>query len=248
MTTLTNSEGQVLTYTNGFIETIILQLYSSNNYYTSGDDDIIFIKIGSDKVLIFDYAYHINKHNFQNYSINSNTTNDYNLEFTLNNTTNEYTLQWVYTANGFIGSITELQQVSLAIYDTAASPHTHTGSEHIDITNNQISLNAQLIINDEVFFFNQRNYDGAVFEIISGTDSFTCLQQNTFHGGAPIAQFYSSTTVCTFYGDCQIPNMYNKTHVSILSADIYNDTYTKTETDSTLSAYTNSIDLHNDLL
>ena len=79
----------------------------------------------------------------------------------------------------------------------------------------------------------------------SGTDNFTFLQ-NTFHGGAPIAQFYSSTKVCTFHGDCQIPNMYNKTSVDILIADIYNDTYTKTEIDSTLSGYTNSIDLHND--
>ena len=47
MTTLTNSEGKVLTCTNEFIETILLQLNSSNNYYTTGDDDIIFIKVGS---------------------------------------------------------------------------------------------------------------------------------------------------------------------------------------------------------
>ena len=49
MTTLTNSQGKVLTYTNGFIETILLQLNSRNNYYTTGDDDIMFIKIGSTK-------------------------------------------------------------------------------------------------------------------------------------------------------------------------------------------------------
>ena len=61
MTTLTNSEGKVLTYTNEFIETILLQLSSSNNYYTTGDDDIIFIKIGSNKVLLLDYNYHINR-------------------------------------------------------------------------------------------------------------------------------------------------------------------------------------------
>ena len=54
MTTLTNSEGKVLTYTNAFIETVLLQLNSSKNYYTSGDDDILFIKIGSAKVLILD--------------------------------------------------------------------------------------------------------------------------------------------------------------------------------------------------
>ena len=69
MTTLTNSEGKVLTYTNEFIEAILLQLNSSNNYYTSGDDNTLFIKIGSNKVLILDYTYHINRTIFQNYSI-----------------------------------------------------------------------------------------------------------------------------------------------------------------------------------
>ena len=78
----------------------------------------------------------------------------------------------------------------------------------------------------------------------SGTDNFIFLQ-NTIHGGVPIAQFYSFTKVYTFHGDCQIPEMYNKTSVDIFVADIYNDTYTKTEIDSTLSGSTNSIDLHN---
>ena len=51
MTTPTNSEGKVLTYTNEFVETILPQLNSSNNYYTTGDHDIRFIKIGSTKVV-----------------------------------------------------------------------------------------------------------------------------------------------------------------------------------------------------
>ena len=81
MTTLTNSEGKVLTHTNELIETIILHLNSSNNYYTTGDDDMIFVKIGSTKVLLLDYTYHIDRTIFQNYTINENTINDYNLEF-----------------------------------------------------------------------------------------------------------------------------------------------------------------------
>ena len=81
MTTLINSEGKILTYTNELVETILLQLNSSNNYYTSGDADIVFIKTGSNKVLTLYYAYHINRTIFQNYSINENTINDYNLDF-----------------------------------------------------------------------------------------------------------------------------------------------------------------------
>ena len=48
MTTLTNSEGLVINYTNEFLDTILLQLNASNNY-TTGNDNIIFIKIGSNK-------------------------------------------------------------------------------------------------------------------------------------------------------------------------------------------------------
>ena len=161
--------------------------------------------------------------------------------FILNNTSNGYTLQGVYNANSHIGGITDLSQVFLAIYDTTVSPQTYTGSENIDIINNGISLSFPLK-NDEIVL-NPRNY-GAVFEISSGNDNFTFLQ-STFHGGAPIAQFYSSTKVCTFHGDCRIQNMYNKTFVDILIADIYDDAYTKAEIDLTLSGCTNSIDLHN---
>ena len=195
--------------------------------------------------MVLYYTYHINRNVFQNYTINENTINDYKLEFILNNTSNEYTLEGVYNANSYIGSITELSQVFLAIYDTEVSPYSYTGSENIDITDNQMSLSCPLKVNDEVVL-NPRNYDGAVFEMSSGTDNFTFLQ-NTIHGGAPIAQFYPSTKVCTFHCDFQIPNMYNKTYVDILIADMYNDTYTKTGIDSTLSGYTNTIDLHNDV-
>ena len=61
-------------------------------------------------------------------------------EFILNNTSNEYTTQGVYTASSYIGIINTLQDVYLAMYDTAISPYTNTGSENINITNNEISL------------------------------------------------------------------------------------------------------------
>ena len=116
------------------------------------------------------------------------------------------------------------------MYDTTVFPYTCTGSGNIDITDNQLLLTSPLKVNDEVIL-NPRAYDGVVFEMVSGTDNFA-FRQNTIHGRQPIAQFYSPTKVCTFHGDCQVPNMYNKISVGILIADIYNDTYIKTEFDS----------------
>ena len=116
------------------------------------------------------YAYHINRTIFQNYTINENTINDYNLEFILNNTSNEYTLQGVYNAKSYLGTITSLQ-VFLAIYGTDIFPVSYTGSENVDITDNQIPLNFLIKMNNGIAL-NPRAYDGAVFELISGTDNF----------------------------------------------------------------------------
>ena len=55
MTTFTNPEGLAISHTNELLETILLQLSSSNSYYTSGEHDIICIEIGSNKMLILYY-------------------------------------------------------------------------------------------------------------------------------------------------------------------------------------------------
>ena len=57
------------------------------------------------------------------------------------------------------------------VYGTETSPYNYTGGENIDITDNQISLNFLLNINDEIVM-HPRNYDGAVFQMDSGTDDF----------------------------------------------------------------------------
>ena len=66
MTTFTNSDGIILTYTNEFLETVLLQLNSSNSYYTSGEHDMICINMCSNKQLMLGYTYFINRNIFQN--------------------------------------------------------------------------------------------------------------------------------------------------------------------------------------
>ena len=187
MATLTNSEGKVLNYTNEFIEAILLQLNSSNNYYTSGGDDVLFIEKGSTKVLILDYTCDIHRTIFQNYTTNGNLLNNYDLEFILNNTSNECDLQSVYNGNSYIGVITDLSQVFLAIYDTGISAYTYTGSENINMTSNQISLTYPLNINNEAFL-NPRVND--YFEMYAAPNGISILQHIS-NGSPPIAIFNS---------------------------------------------------------
>ena len=160
--------------------------------------------------------------------------NAYGLEFTLNNTSNEYTLQGVYNANSHIGTITDLSQVFLAIYDTTVSPQTYTGPENIDITNNEISLNLPLKMNDEIVLNPRVN---CYFEMYAGTSGFTFLQ-NIVDVSQPIAIFNSLNKSVEFFGGLGILNFYNKTEIDAiddeLSALILN-TYTKAEVEALIS-------------
>ena len=98
---------------------------------------MLFTKKGCNQILVLEYNYHMNRNIFQNDTLNRHLVNNTDL-YLLNNTSNEYDLQPVYNGNGFLGIITSLQQVLLAICDTGISSYTYTGSENIDITNNQI--------------------------------------------------------------------------------------------------------------
>ena len=65
------------------------------------------------------------------------------------------------------------------------SSHTYTGSENVDITDNQISLNVPLTINDERVLNPRVNEH---FELHVGTSGFTFLQ-NIVDGSQSIEFF-----------------------------------------------------------
>ena len=58
------------------------------------------------------------------------------------------------------------------------------------------------------------------------------FRQNSIHGGTLIAHFHPSTKGCTFYGNCSIPNSYNKPSIDTLIPNIYDNVYIKTEIDT----------------
>ena len=84
------------------------------------------------------------------------------------------------------------------IYEIPTPSAVYTGSENIDFTDNKISSNFLIKINDEICF-HPRAY-GIQFEIYDGTSGFAFLQ-NTVDGGQPIALFNSLGKSCEFFGD-----------------------------------------------
>ena len=111
MTTLTNSEGRVLTYTNEHLDTMLLQLNTSSNYYTTGEHNIICINIDYNKLLLLDHTYYINRNIVHNYTINENAINNYDLELCEMELQTNTTYNQLYNGNGFIGIITELSNM-----------------------------------------------------------------------------------------------------------------------------------------
>ena len=88
------------------------------------------------------------------------------------------------------------------MYDTSVSPQTYTGSENIDITSNEISLNLPLTINNESFL-NPRVND--YFEMYSAPNGISLLQHIS-DGSQPIAIFNSLDKSVEFFGNLDIPN------------------------------------------
>ena len=174
---ITNSEGLVITYTNGLLETSLLQLNSSNNYYTSGEHYIVFIRIVSNKILNLDYSYVINRNIFSKLYNKRNTVNDCSVEFILNNTSTEYTLQGVCNASSYLSTITSLQQVFLAIYGTDIFLFPCTCSEILTLHIIKYHKSFPITINSEIVL-NPRAYDHAVFEMISGNGKVFSAKHN----------------------------------------------------------------------
>ena len=154
--------------------------------------------------------------------------NNYDLEFILKYTSNEYDLQSVYNGYGFLGIVTSLQQVFLAMCGTGFSSYTYTVSEHINITNNQISLTFPLNINAEVVLNPRLN---GYFEMYAGPSGFTFLQ-NTVDGSQPRAIFNSLDKSVEFLGDLDIPNFYIKAEIDAFGDELSPlvlNTFTKPE-------------------
>ena len=142
--------------------------------------------------------------------------------------------QFIMASNGFLGIITELSQVFLAIYDTGISSHTYTGSGNIDITYNQISLKFPIQITDGIVLNPMLN---VCFELHAGASGFAFLQ-NIVDGSQPITVFNSLDKAIELFGDLDIPDFYNKTEIDAIGdglSSLILNTYTKTEADNLLT-------------
>ena len=98
-----------------------------------------------------------------------------------------------------------MSHLFLAIYDTSIQSFAYTGSEHVGITDNQVSLTFPITIHAGIGL-HPRHYEGAVFEMQSCSASFA-VRQSSIHWGAPKLMFNPSTNECALLGDCTIQHV-----------------------------------------
>ena len=78
---------------------------------------------------------------------------------------------------------------------------------------------------------------GIHVEVYSGTTAIIFLQ-NTVDGGQPLAIFNSLDRSITSFGDCDIPNHYNRNELgSLISNTNLSNNYNKAEIDSNLATH-----------
>ena len=122
MITFTNSKGKVFNYTETELNNILASLNSGDISYYKVRHDIIFIKINSNLLLIFDYTFNINRIIFNNYDIIYNADNNYNLEFVDKILTLGFDIDSCYTLNGYLDCpINPLTEVFLYQHDTTSA-------------------------------------------------------------------------------------------------------------------------------
>ena len=116
--------------------------------------------------------------------------------------------------------------------DTLLTNTNLIGSENIDITKIQISLTFPSKVHGEIVI-NPRAY-GIQFELYAATSGFAFLR-NQEDGSQPIAIFNSLDKSVEFFGDLDIPNLYNKTEINSMLAGGSTDLssyYNKTKVDA----------------
>ena len=82
MTTIsfTNSLGVTITFTETELISILANLNSSNAYFTSGQNELIFISISQGKLLLVSLNDNINRKLFEIYSFQYSVSNAFNLK------------------------------------------------------------------------------------------------------------------------------------------------------------------------
>ena len=100
----TNSLGVTITFTETELISILTNLSSSNAYFTSGLNEILFIRISQGKLLLIDLNDNINRKLFEIYSFHYSVGNVFHLKLVHNDNALELNINDALISVGFSGT------------------------------------------------------------------------------------------------------------------------------------------------
>lgn len=111
-----NENSQTLTYTYDELNTTLVLLHSSNLYSTTGSNNIAFVRLNENYMLLMDLEYSINKKIYESYTITYSFENIFSLQFTSNYTSSEFDLNGVLSSVGWSGTFSPASNFPETIY------------------------------------------------------------------------------------------------------------------------------------
>ena len=89
------------TFTEIELDKILLELNAYNSYYVSGNDDIIFVRLSQNSLLILDYEFMFNVKLFEQYSFQWSIENVFSLKLINNYSASEHDINEALISVGY---------------------------------------------------------------------------------------------------------------------------------------------------
>ena len=97
-------------FTVSELDKIVLELNVYNTYYAAGNDDIVFIRLSQDNLLIVDLDFTFNVKLFENYTITYSVENVFNIKLINNYSASEHDINEALLSIGYAFPVPGLQK------------------------------------------------------------------------------------------------------------------------------------------
>ena len=121
---LTLHDGSIVSFTDVELGQTLTRLISQNQSYCLGTQDTAHVRVGG-SLLVMDIGWIQGRKLIEGYAISADTTFPFGIRFTLGQT--HYTLSQALAGAGYVGTITELSQAFMALYNGGAQTYLEAG-------------------------------------------------------------------------------------------------------------------------
>ena len=119
----TNSSGLALQFPNHDLDLVLTELTTGNTYYSVGNNDLVYIMLGSGYLLVMDISNTINRKLFESYHFSSSNLYPFQIKLTHDSTSAVMSINDALIASGYSGvtPVSSLASVYMMLYIQSGS-------------------------------------------------------------------------------------------------------------------------------